>query len=310
MDTSFTFPAPCVPNPPPLLDTILGEILDNCNCSQIVVSNPIGYSNIWDSTAACRTVHAVSRLHKALSSPFNTPDASLSCLNWMKVMFKSFVNIHEGLCNAQLTAPDGETSTAFANLTLAEAALATRSCEVLTGLCDFFWNPHCDDTSSPTGMTEAIVKTHCFQCIQSTELYPLPPKDMVNTIQLTTALDMCQVQETLLNNTVRSIHSKVDTWRDMQHNLLIKCIVFLITADRDEADPVFLAEQVHSLHPELCMWADSHRKKLHAYMCRSLCDKAAEDTLGVSDHDLLNKLILEKQHCVEAEADQAFDHQL
>jgi hypothetical protein len=62
MDTELVFPAPQVPDPPPLLDTLRIELLEDTDLSSFPLTNPLGLDNVPNTEATRVVIHSLARL--------------------------------------------------------------------------------------------------------------------------------------------------------------------------------------------------------------------------------------------------------
>ena len=202
LDMGLYFLNARVTNPPPPLDKLMADFLDNIELVKVTISNPLTSSNILDTEEAWLAVHSLTRIRQALACPFNTPDRCFEREEWLKLVLKVLASIHGGLCNCQLASPEeqGKVPDAFTDLTTTEDAISACIYEVLDDLSGFFWsadNPNNDDN---------LLKTHCFRCVQTTAINIKNNNQLLKTIQMNTALDMCKLRETLLNKAVCETH--------------------------------------------------------------------------------------------------------
>jgi hypothetical protein len=162
-------------------------------------------------------------------------------VTWLHLVHELLLAIHKGLRNAQLASPNFCLANAFTDLDGPEGCMAGCIYDVLSSLTHFFWSDNEDNTPS------RFLKTHCFQCIKSADIPPLP--DHLWSIQLTTELDCCHVCKTLLNGMVQEVHHEVDEWHAAQCTALIGHIMELISGD-PSATPASLSlpslKQIHT----------------------------------------------------------------
>jgi hypothetical protein len=271
MDTQLVFPAPRVADPPPPLDKLLVDLLDNTDLAEVIITNPLTIQNIPDSLEARTTIHSLARVRQALATPFNTPDRCFEREDWMKLILEVLACIHGGLRACQLASPEGlgRVADAFHDLTTTEEAIASRSREIIEGLAGFFWIDSDD--------AEDIIKYHCFRCVQTAGIKPKSNDELLKSIQLNTALDTRKLRETLLNEAVRETHKEVDEWRKKQRDLLISFITETITTDK-EITAEKLADAVYHLSPEYLTWVAKYQDRMRAYIRQSIGKTVCEDT--------------------------------
>jgi hypothetical protein len=300
MDADLSFPAPRVSDPPPLLDALRIEMLEDEDVSQFPLTNPLSTDNIPNTDAARVAIHSLARLREALSSPWNTPDRTFDRATWLRLVHELLIAVHEGLRNAQLASPDFRLTDAFDDLKGGEGATAGRVYDVLSGLTHFFWSDR-EDTPSP-----GFLKTHCFRCIKSASIPPLP--ELMRSIQLTTELDRRRVRETLLNEMIQEVHREVDEWRTAQRTALLDRIVELITGD-PAATPASLSCAVFEADPRLRAWVDRYGDDMRSHVRRTIARDVDTDTIEVWAQEHLGTLLLAKRTAVELEAAASFDRQ-
>jgi hypothetical protein len=295
MDASLTFPAPRVPDPPPPLESVLISLVENSDTSTIHIANPLTLDNFGTTDARRAIVYNLARLRDTLASPFNTPDRTLDRAEWLQAAFEIIASVHEGLRNAQLASPDFVLADTFASLDNQEAPIVHAMHKALDGLLDFFSDPDEDAVD---------LKTHCFRCIKSAQLPPLP--QTLRSIQLTSVLDKERVLETLRNEAIREAHKEVDAWRSSQRDLLIARIVGLIT-DNEESDPERLANAAFDLSPDLKVWVEAQRSSVRSYARRSIIEGVDDGVISPWAKEALAVTIARAKASIEAEATAAFN---
>jgi hypothetical protein len=300
MDTNLVFPAPWVTDPPPPLDRLLVDLLDNNDLAEVSVTNPLTAKNIPDSEDARLAVHSLNCIWQALCMPFNTPDHCLDREDWMKYVFELLAGVHGGIRACQLASPEdsGKVADTFYKLTTIETTIASHTWQIIKDLASFFWTNHKD--------AEDIVKYHCFRCVQTAGIKPKSNTSLLKSIQLNTALDQRKLRESLLNEAVRETHKEVDEWREKQCNLLITYITELITLD-EKVTAKELADSTHALAPDFVSWAAKYREEMWTYVCNSIAHTTTEDLVDPYGWEVLDEAI---SHCVqacEAEAEASFD---
>jgi hypothetical protein len=255
---------------------------------------------IPNTEAARVALHSLARLREALTSPFNTPDRTFDRPTWLRLVHELLLAIHEGLRNAQLVSPDFRIANAFDALDDAESSTGGRIYLVLSALTHFFWS------DSKDMICEGFLKTHCFRCIKSANVPPLP--ETMRSIQLTTELDRRRVRETLLNTTVQDVHEEVDKWREEQRLALISHIVTLITGD-PHATPSSISAAAFDVDPRLADWVDRYRDDMHSHVRRTIAGDVQADTIDIWGQEHLATLLMTKRAKVVAEATASFDRQ-
>jgi hypothetical protein len=299
MDTDLTFPAPRVPDPPPLLESLFIELLEDSDLSHFPLSHPLTTEDLPNSEAGRITVHTLARLHETFATPFNTLDRVLNCETWLQVVYKALIAIHEGLRNAQLASPDTHLADAFDPLEPAEAAITGRVYTVVNALRDFFWS-EAEDRNWDNG----FLKTHCFCYIQSVDLPPLP--EAMQSVQLTTELDWCHIRESLLNSMIQEVHREVDEWRSSQRVALISRVVDLITAD-PATTPTSISVAAYEQDPCLKTWVDNYGDRMQAHVRETITRDVRTDKIDIWAQEHLGSLLMAKWAEVTAEVDASFD---
>jgi hypothetical protein len=298
MDTNLVFPAPQVADPPPPLHKLLVDLLENADASEISVTNPLTVQNIPDSLEARTAIHSLGRIRQALTTPFNTPDRCFGREDWMKLVLEVLAAVHSGLRSCQLASPEGQGKVAdtFFDLTTMEEAIASCSQEVIDDLTGFYWTD-----SSP----EDITKMHCFRCVQTADVDTTSNAELLQSIQLNTALDKRKLRETLLNEAIRETHKEVDEWRKSQRDLLISFITEMIINDMEmTADK--LADAVYHLPPAYTTWVGKYQSRMRAYVRKSISKTVGEDMLDPYGRELLDEAITKRIKACETEADGSF----
>jgi hypothetical protein len=275
MDTNFTFPSVCAANPPPSLLDILAEIMpDEFLPDLIHIHNPLHLDNIPDTDITCNAVYSLARVCEALTSPFNTPDATFPHHQWLQLVLELFASVHEGLRNAQLAAPEPSASNAFDGLNGNEISLMTRTYEILGWIQDFF---HEDGDPG----TETLW-VHCSRCIQSGN----PPvystvRDLAEFLQLTAHIDARAFRESLLNQVLPLIHHEVNTWRTTQRDLLISHITSIIIDPDKNMSGKVISANMHNLDADIRKWTDAKREEIQQFTWERLCNEACENTIDL-----------------------------
>jgi hypothetical protein len=300
MQSDLVFPAPRVADPPPPLDKLLIDLLNNEEFSEVILTNPLTAQNIPETEEARVALHSLARIRQALSTPFNTPDRCFGREDWLKLVLELIANIHGGIRNCQLAAPEGEgkIADAFFDLTTTEEAITSRTRELIGDLAGFYWTDGDD--------SEHIVKHHCFRCVQTAAIDLKDNANLLTSIQLNTALDTRKVRETLLNEAVRAIHKEVDEWREEQRGSLIAYITDLITADT-LISAENLSDAAHSLSPAFRDWVKKYGDIMRLYVRRSISEVVNEDLIDPYGRELLDEALACRRKTVEAEADAEFD---
>ena len=116
MGNRLTFPASRVPAVLPHPDDLLVTLTKDDSLQSFPVTTPLTPDTIPNSEDARATLHAVQRLCQTFSSPFGTPDSTLDCPTWLRIILENLAGIHEGFRNAQLISPDADLSKSFCDL--------------------------------------------------------------------------------------------------------------------------------------------------------------------------------------------------
>ena len=166
---------------PPLLILPTPKIL--CHLVAENISPPI-FSNftplsadkpqISSSVASLNALQGLQCVCDTLLTPFVSPNASLSCPDWLHFLLETLFAVQGDLCNAQVMAPDASPlsglSTAFDNLTNDKSHIWTSIGEIVSDLDDHFdWAENANLTC-----------LHCLRCVTLVCHTLPPPDDLLN----------------------------------------------------------------------------------------------------------------------------------
>ena len=177
---ALTFPTPWVSVPCLPYEELKAAIVDDLQAQDYTVEDPLTLDDFPETTIARNAFHNLACFREALTSPFNTPDATMPRLTWIRYIYETLACIHEGLHNAQLASPNGSFPDAFSDLSKDEQVSLIDIRDVLDWINDFF---------TPKN-TAGVVRTLCLACVRSTgaELSDTH-KSLAHSMTITSSLD-------------------------------------------------------------------------------------------------------------------------
>lgn len=152
---------------------------------------------------------------------------------------------------------------------------------------------------------EPTTRTHCSCCILSAAIPT--PSDTLQSIRLTSALDIQVLRTSLLNEAIPLVHCEVTKWSATQRQALIDHLIELITI-LEPPSTESLSQSLFTLDGCLQVWTSSLQESLHSYTITTITKETCQDTIDLQAKELIDLAIAAKHREVDNEVMAKFDH--
>jgi hypothetical protein len=192
------------------------HLIHNDDAPTVQITDTLLRDDLPDEAHGGALLLALGRIRQLVTSPFNSPEPTLTRPVWLKVIRDLTAIIHEGFTNANRLHDPHTEPTCFNDLSPEERTTTGQTLSILQALSDHYWVDNGDEE-------DRLTRTFCFRCVSSSHISP--PSDIITSLALGSALDREAAWTSAMNEAVREVANEAEEWMSSQRSALLTSLV-------------------------------------------------------------------------------------